>query len=277
MYNVTIKTLSVFILTLTSIGCTSSSDSKDAANIYTEAEAAQKKGDNTFAIELLDSLDSCFPSEVDLRRRAMHIRALAMEGLYASQLSTADSIIAVTQIRVDSLGRMMNRINNSIEPYYIVKGSSLAPTGIQARISPDGVFYIVSSLDGHRIGHTALSLSSERGNVMSSNVGYDGERNTRSGSVECVHFVGAECDTLGRFALDNRDIPIRLSFHGSSTYSRPLTQSEANAVATAYDYSSSTIALKVATLEHERLEKQLAVARNQSARTFIDKDKQINK
>lgn len=285
MCNATIKPIRFITATLTLTAltflasCKGDNSAAEAQSLYDRAEAAINAGDNAGAMALLDSLDSRYASQTEIRRRAMHLRSLAREGLCTVRLAEADSMLVVTQLRADSLRHMLTWVNNDVEGYFIVEGTSLPPTGIQARVSSEGVFYLISSLEGHNIGHTSLSLSSDNGSVTSTSVAYDGERNRRDSGAELVHFVGAECDTLGHFAFYNRRGPVTLTFNGQSgaTYSRPLTMGELSGIATAWDYASSLVRLKVYNLEHEKLERQLAVARSQSARTLPDPDSTATK
>jgi len=269
MYNAAIKALIAGSLAILA-ACSGSNRENQAGALLEEAQSAYDTGNARLAISLLDSLDKAYPEYVDIRRNGMHVRAMAMEKKYSEQLAQTDSLLTIMSLHVDSLKNNLQWVNNPIEGYYVARGSALAPTGIQARISREGVFYIVSSLTGHPIKHTSIAFSSDAGQVTSSTVAYDGERNTRNGARELIHFVGAECDTLGQFALDNATAVLNVSFLGSGRYSRPLTENEHRDIATVYDYASSLVNLKVAALQHEKLEKQLAIARSQSARTFND-------
>lgn len=270
MLNAVIKTISV-ALCVVAVSCSSQpSGENEARKLLDEAKQECQSGNTVKSAILLDSLDKTYPRLIDIRREALHVRAMIKETETVRQLETSDSLAAVLTVYVDSLKNSLEWISNPIEGYYVSRGSAPAPTGIEARISPDGVFYIVSSLSGHDVGHTTIALSTSDGEAVSGTVGRDGERNRVEGGTEYVHFVGEEADTIGSFAMSHAGQPLTLTFRGKSSFSRPLTMGEQQHLLTVYGYASGLRKLKVAALEHERLEKQLLTARSQVARTMPD-------
>lgn len=270
MLNAAIKILVVALCSVV-ISCgTQNSGRDEARQLLDQAKAECEAGNVTLSTALLDSLDKTYPRLIDIRRESLHVRAMIKERETVRQLEMTDSLAAVLSIRVDSLKNCLEWIANPIEGYYISRGSSLPPTGIEARIAPDGVFYIVSSLSGHNINHTSIALRASDQEATSSSVSRDGERNRVENGTEYVHFVGEEADTLGAFATNHARQPLTLIFNGTTVYSRPLTMGEQQHLITVYEYASGLRRLKVAALEHERLEKQLTTARSQVARTMPD-------
>lgn len=270
MLNAAIKILTAALCSVVIACGTQNNGHDEARQLLDRAKAECEAGNITLSTELLDSLDKTYPGLIDIRRESLHVRAMIKERETVSQLEMTDSLAAVLSVRVDSLKNCLEWIANPIEGYYISTGSSLPPTGIEARVAPDGVFYIVSSLSGHNIGHTSITLSSSGWEAASGTVSRDGERNRVENGTEYVHFVGEEADTIGAFAADHAGQPLTLTFNGTSGYSRPLTMGEQQHLITVYEYASGLRRLKVAALEHERLEKLLTTARSQVARTMPD-------
>lgn len=268
MSNATIKLITAILAAASFTAC-GDNTSRSAQSVYDAASSLLEQGNPAGAITMLDSLDSAYPAETSLRRRGMHLRALALEKLTVAELAETDSLLACLTAESQQLSTSLRKVDNAVEPYFIAAGSTLAPTGLQARMAPDGVIYIVSSLSGHPLRHTSITASAGGRTASTATVAFDGERSSRNGGVETVHFVGAECDSLIRF-ITSADSPVTITWNGTSGYSRPLTASEQKAIATLGSYAASVTAVKVATLEHQRLEKRLEIARSQAARTYPD-------
>lgn len=245
----------------------------EARKLLTEAQTALENGDAKLSLSLLDSIDSRFAKYVSVRRDGINLRARAQERYFQRELEMTDSLAAVLAVRVDSIKNTRLRwVNEPMEGYYIAEGSELPPTGVEGRLTPEGEFFMVSSLQGHSISHTAVSLSDGTGkSARSADVVYDGEANRRSGANERIYFVGEGIDTVGHFAFENRRGPLTLSFEGNTVYSRPLTAGELENLATVYEYAWSLRQMKVASLRHESFERKLDIARQQVARTTPDK------
>lgn len=270
MCNAAIKTLTAGIIVMMAACSSDGNDASKASQLLEEARQLCRAGDIDNAVKMLDSLDRTYPRQIDIRRRSLNVRAMVKERETVRDLQATDSLTAVLSVAVDSLKGQLEWVANQVEGYYAAAGSSLPPTGIEGRINPDGVFYVISSLTGHKIDHTSITLSSGSEQASSAIVVRDGERNRVDNSTEIVHYVGEESDTLGRFAVAHAGMPLTLTFNGNSTYSRPLTMGEQKQLIAVYEYASTLTRLRVAALEHERLERQLVTARSQVARTMPD-------
>lgn len=268
MFSATTKFIASSLLLLAVTACSGGADNS-ANELYEQANRLYESGDAAAAIVLLDSIDRAYPSQTDVRRNGMHLRAMAIEKLTVDRLAATDSLIAVLTLENEKLAAQLTRVSNAVEPYIIANGTSLPPTGIQARLSPDGVAYLVSSLSGHAVHHTSVTATSASGSASTTPVPNDGERSVWSGSDELVHFVGAECDSILRFIASTND-RVTITWNGKTTYSRPLTVNEQAGIAVIGRYADTATRLKVAAYEHDRLEKQLEIARSQAARTFVD-------
>lgn len=281
MYNAAIKLINNNIfrgmllgLPLLITACGGGSEKEKAKALLTEAQTAYEHKDYTVALGLIDSLKSRFPREIDVRREALHLSALATEGKTLRELELADSLVAQLNIQADSLQQKMKFVSNPIEGYYVAKTANpatfIGSTGLQARMSPDGDFYLMSSLKAKAIKSTSVTVSTATASATTANVAHDGERNDRSMGAEVITFMGAECDSVGHFVSENYASPMTVTFNGTSTYSQPLSQSQAHEIALVYDYSTLIRRFKIATLEKERLSKALELARSQAARTYVE-------
>ena len=273
-----VNKLAIACLTFSSLAvmtaCGDSASQRLARSLYAQSEEALEQGRYEQALALTDSIKNSCPDQIEIRRRALHIASRATEGLTLKLLEQADSLLAATAVAGDSLSRLVKKVDNPIEPYFVTAtvdpASIKGVTGIQARMSPDGHFYIMSSLTGRRVNSTSVSVSDGVSSAATTPVAHDGERNDRSMGAEVITFMGVECDSLGHFVSLNRDRKLTLTFHGSSDYSVPLTAAQAEAIATLWDYSVTLRKAKVASLEKERLSRALELARSHAARTFVE-------
>ena len=272
MYNALNKTLiSATLLALASCG---NSSREAAANLYGQAEGAYDAGNYQLSLDLIDSIKNAYPEEIEIRREALHLSRKALEGLNLRLLEKADSSMVVLQARGDSLKTLLTWVNNPVEGYYVAQGvnpsSATSTTGLQARLSPDGMFYLISCLKGKSVKSTSVSVICGDHSVTTPAVAHDGERNDRSMGAEIITFIGNECDEIGSFILDNLGSPMTLSFNGTTTYSVPLTGKQAAEIATVYDAARTLREFKVAALEKERLSRTVDIARSQAASTFVE-------
>ena len=245
---------------------------RDAANnLLTQAEESIETRQYSIAVALLDSIDNCYPREIDVRRKAMNLRPKAIEGKTLRDIEQNDSLIAVMQGLFKEMESNFVKISNPqlVEPYIVAKKANksiLDKNGIQARITPEGDFYVISSLqDG--LKHTSVSLVANGETVTTATVPYDGDRNYRSSSSEMITFVKEECDTLGEFACAHKGASISVRFNGNRNKSIKLTKDEIEAFAMTYKYSEIITRLKAAMRRGEKLEQLLALSRDQIART----------
>ena len=273
MYNAVTKLIvlsSIFLF----VAC-GNSDREKAEQLLVYAQDAIVAKNHVLAIELLDSIEKSYPAQVDVRRKALHVRPKAIEGATLKELEQNDSIIATLQLRYSELSPNFETINDKrlVEPYIVAKKASKSlfeKTGIQARITTDGEFYMISSLVGDPIKHTSISLIAGSNEVTTSNISYDGDRNYRSGNTEIITFVKPECDTLGVFAKNNEGKSFKLRFNGKRNKTINLNKNEINTFAMTYEYASLIYDLKKAFRRKEFLNQQLLLARDQIARTLDD-------
>jgi hypothetical protein len=252
------------------------SDTEKAQSLLNEARTAYDNKNYTLAIDLADSIKRGYPREFDIRKEALHLSTLASEGKILRELETADSTVAVLGALGDSMQSNIKYVSNPIEGYYVAKGTNptsfTSSTGLQARMTPNGDFYLMSSLKGKSVKSTSVTVSCDGKEATTATVPHDGERNDRSMGAEIITFMGAECDTVGKFVCENVGKPMTLTFNGNSSYSIPLTEKQVIEIADLYAYATTIRKFKIATLEKERLSKALDLARSQAARTYVEKD-----
>lgn len=275
MYNVVNKIL-IAAIAVASLSCSNTKE-EEAKQLLQYAEACLESGNYSEALGSLDSLQHAYPSFIDIQRDAMHLRPKAIEGMTLEEMSVNDSIIATLEAEHNTMKDLFVSVNHPdlLEGYYVIKGLDkpiFDCTAIQPRLSVAGEFYIVSSLNGKPVKHTAISLSHGTETACTPNVNYDGERNYRSGNTEMITFMPAECDTLGNFAIRHDNTPLTLKFIGKQTHALQLKSSDTHAIALTCKMSRLLSDLKKARMKKELLEQQLLLARDHIARTFREPD-----
>lgn len=274
MYNAAIKTIAMAAI-VAATSCSGGSKENGAESLVAQADSAVMAKDYTLANELLDTLKSRFPEEIKAQRAGMNIRARANEGLLTLELQTTDSLEVAYTHRRDSLQEYFTFVNKPqlVEGYYVIKEYSnstlFSRSGIEARVSPDGQFYMISSLAGNPVKHTSITVTVNGQSATSAEIPYDGDRNYRSGGTEMITFVSQECDSIGHLLADNPGKPVKVTFSGNRSTTINLPANDARSIALAYDYARSIFMSRKMSSKKELLDRQLMLARDQAARTAI--------
>lgn len=271
MYNAAIKYLGIASAMMLA-ACSAGSDKEKAQALYDEAAAAVENNDFNRAIILVDSIKSAYPGQIDIRRNSLHVLARANEGLALRRRESADSLVAVLQAKSEAMSDEIIAVDNPIEKYFVVKGTDPAKfynkDGLQARMTPDGDLYLISSLASRKALSTAIAVECDGNRAVTATVPFDGERNDRSMGSEVITFMGAECDSVARFIAENAGKRITLIFEGSKPFSMTLPETQANGIATLTRYAELIRQLKGAMIEREKQNRILETARSQAARTY---------
>lgn len=275
MYNAASKLSPLLMATaLLFASCGSKNDeSAQAGKLVAEADSALKAGDYALALERLDTLKAKYPAQIEAQREGMHLRPLVIEGQTIKELESTDSLQSWYSHLQDSLMQYFTLVDNPqlVEGYYVIKEYAKSTlfnrTGVESRVSPDGQFYMISSLTSNPIKHTSISLTDGNGKVTTATVDYDGDRNYRSGGTEMITFTGAECDTLGYFLTDNQAKNIKLIFNGTKSHTTALSTNDRLAMQRAYGLSQAMTGQRRMAAKRDFLDKQLLLARGQAVRT----------
>lgn len=274
MFNVLSRYLAIASLGILLFAC-SDKEAKQAQMLLEQAQLQYENGQYAAAMELLDSIDTAYPAQVDIRREAMHLKPQIIEKESLLQLQSTDSIIALLTIESENLRESLKHVDDGFEGYYTTKKLAgkipAEKEGIYARMSPDGVYTIVSSAKKGTESN-AVKLSSGTDEAVSGTVEYDGERNDRSRGPEIITFMPNECNMLGEFAVQHVGEPLQVTFIGKKNYTIKLDKDQAEAVSELYTASDVFSRLRSAQLEKTRLERQIDIARSQAARTYREKE-----
>lgn len=271
MSHAQIKTLAAGLLLLCA-SCSGNTDKEKAEALYNMADQAMTDGNYLRATQLIDSIDSIYSDQLDVRRRAMHLRPRITELSSLRQLEHIDSVEALLTLAGDSLQNLLLKVDNPIEPYFVARSTAnrqvVGKTGIEARMMPDGTLYLISSLAPASIGHTSLTAVAGSQSATTAVILPDGERNDNTLGYEVIHFMPNECDEVVRLIAGHRNEPVTVTFNGKSAKSITLSPADTDAIATIVAAAANVRERRVAALERARLEKQIELARVHQARTI---------
>lgn len=277
MYNAANKPSSIILavaLSLSLISCGESESTQNAKKLLSEARTAISDGRYETALTLIDSISTAFPEDVDTRREAMALRPSVTEGLTISKLSQADSITTTLQTRYDSLARLMVKVVNPelVEGYWVAaQGRSKEPLssdGIESRVTDNGEFYMISSLNPSSLRHHSFTITDKNGqSAATTTVAYDGELNYRVNGGEVVTYMAEACKEIGPFVLNHPNEALTVTFNGEGGYKKiKLTATQTAGLSTAWEFAEIMREFRHWSIERERLNRQLAIARDQKAR-----------
>lgn len=266
-------------LAIAGSGCSSKSENPDARNLLAKAENDFNSGNYASSIALLDSLQKTFPVETALQREAMAMRPKVIEAEATKALAAVDSTYNADIETLKSLKTQLKWIKTPgmIEGYWIApevyRSDFMNTTGIEARVSEIGEFYIVSSVNpAGNLKHQSIGLKTSAGNARTQNVAYDGESNYRIGGAEVITFSPAQSDTIGMVARNaveaNQAAGASVIFYGvKGEKSVKISPAVLKGIGKAYAYSAATIRARDLQVERERLNRTIEIARRQQQST----------
>lgn len=266
-------------LAIAGSGCSSKSENPDARNLLAMAENDFNSGNYASSIALLDSLQKTFPAETALQREALAMRPKVIEAEATKALAAVDSTYNADIETLKSLKTQLKWIKTPgmIEGYWIApevyRSDFMNTTGIEARVSEIGEFYIVSSVNpAGNLKHQSIGLKTSAGNARTQNVAYDGESNYRIGGAEVITFSPAQSDTIGMVARNameaNQAAGASVIFYGvKGEKSVKISPAVLKGIGKAYAYSAATIRARDLQVERERLNRTIEIARRQQQST----------
>lgn len=266
-------------LAIAGSGCSSKSENPDARNLLAMAENDFNSGNYASSIALLDSLQQTFPAETALQREAMAMRPKVIEAEATKALAAVDSTYNADIETLKSLKTQLKWIKTPgmIEGYWIApevyRSDFMNTTGIEARVSEIGEFYIVSSVNpAGNLKHQSIGLKTSAGNARTQNVAYDGESNYRIGGAEVITFSPAQSDTIGMVARNaveaNQAAGASVIFYGvKGEKAVKISPAVLKGIGKAYAYSVATIRARDLQVERERLNRTIEIARRQQQST----------
>lgn len=274
MFNEINKSLAIMAVAALFASCGKSNEVSPQMQIYNSAESALMLGNAELCTQLLDSLDRWTPSsdkeqkDIEAMRLSMSLRPKAIAVIAERDIILADSTINANRENLDQLKPMMKYITlPNVEGYYVAKDAYkehfLNSTGLSARVTDIGEFYIVSSLNpSSGLRHIAISVSVAGQTATTPNVAYDGALNYRISGSEMITFTPSQSDSIGALIASYPNEKVDVTFIGETGKTKriKLSATDAKGIATAYNYARSINAMRDATIAKEKYEKILQLA-----------------
>lgn len=92
---------------------------KEAEQMLVSAQEAYDSGFYQQAIDLLDSIDTNFPRQIDVRRSGMSLRPKAIEKMTLEMLEETDSLLAYAEVNAEAMKNVLTFVEHPIEGYYV--------------------------------------------------------------------------------------------------------------------------------------------------------------
>ena len=267
MFSAINKTLcaAAFMLALAACG---NADREGAAALLDESRSAVAGRDFVKAIGLLDTINSRYRGQTEIRREALAVRAEAMEGIAIDSISAGDQALAEATLRVQNLEGGFKHVDSNVglDGYYLPKDATdkvMTATGIQPRVSDDGHFYIVANVQGRSIGLRAIQFA-------------DGGESTESAPIAPSRILKVEGSEIASFTPEDLEgVGAWLEAHGGASKCTligskgkievKMTQTLRKQLASCAAYSAALQARRLALVHREKYERMLATARDQLA------------
>lgn len=248
--------------------CGGHSREEAAHQLYGNIEGLIDTHNYTGALDLLDTLDTRYADLTALRRQALRLRVRAIEGQALDSISEGDTRLCAAKMAVDSLKEGFRFVESPVglEGYYVEKGASdkvLNSTGIQPRITEDGLFYIVANIQGRNIDLESIVFTDGAENAVSSPAPA-----SRLVSVEGSELLSFKPEEVTPVALWLKDHPgaSKYVLKGSrSSIDMKLTPELRHSIVATATYALAMQELKMASVKREKFERRLQIARDQLA------------
>ena len=276
MYNAINKLAAAGILACTLFAC-GSSERDEAARLCDQSAAAIDLHDYAGAIALLDTLNSRYPSQTEVRREGLVLRAKAMEGMAIDSISAGDKALAEATLLVDELAPGFRHVESNVglEGYYVAKDAPtevMTTTGIQPRITDDGHFYIVANIQGRSIGLSSLEFSD--GAETMSTATLAPSRILKVEGSEIASFTPEDLEGVGQWLMAHPTF-VKCVAHGTKGKT-PINISAKlrEQIVACSKYSAALQSKRLAAVHREKYERMLESARYQLANLTPVKEKE---
>lgn len=264
MYSVVNKILCISCLALLLASCGNSN--RDAAlQLSQEAENEVKAGNYDEAIILLDTLDTRYASEVEVRRSAMKYRAMAVEGVTIRRINAVDDTLAQLKAKLEEFETQFEYVANpgkGLGGNYIAKTLVKGTYDILPRINNEGYFTISVKIS-KSIGFENITFVGKEGRVSTKNI-----NSSRLVTVENSEMTVLQQEDVAQameWLSDNNGVDSYELVGSKSTVKQKLSPVMRQAIVETWRFAESKQAYRLALIEREKLERKLQLCRNQLA------------
>ncbi|MGM9845699.1 MAG: hypothetical protein ACI30K_05660 [Muribaculaceae bacterium] len=267
-----IVAIAIAAVSLISGACSDNAKRLTAAQgLLAEAETAVEAKNYAEAMTLLDSLNTAYREQLEVRRQSERVRAAAIEGVTIDSIETCDYRLATLQLQADSLAALFRHVEGTrgLEGYRVdntvYAADRLNATCVQPRLSDDGYLYIVANLQGRRIGLNALAVAAGADRAVSGTA--SAERLVAVEGSELLSLRQEEVTDIAQWlATHSNAKEISIEFIGTKgRHKARLSATTAAAIVRTYAYAQVLQEQRAQTILREKLERTLATARDHLA------------
>lgn len=269
MFNAANKTIAALMIAAALVSCGENNKEKAQA-LLDEASSLVERGDYGAAIEVIDTLDTRYAKEIDVRKQGLLCRARAVEGLAKDSIIAADDMLTHSIEQMEAREKDFEHIElpNGLDGYFIAKSiyekNAMNKTGIQPRVEDsEGYFQLAVNIHGRKIGFERVSVNNG-GNVVTTVAVNPGRLVTVEGS-ELVVLTQEEATPLVEALKANPGIDEYKLCGAKNLITVKLMSKMRDAIINSYDYAMSIQANRLAQIKREKFERQLQMARDQIA------------
>lgn len=267
MFNAISKTICAAAL-LSAVAACGNADRDGAAALLQESRQAVENHDYRSALELLDTINSRYRAQTEIRREALVVRAEAMEGIAIDSISAGDRALAEATLRVENLEGGFKHIagTGGLDGYYLPKEASdkvMTVTGIQGRVSDDGHFYIVANVQGRGIGLKLVRFTDAGETVESASI--SSSRVLKVEGSEIASFTPEDLEGVGPWLESHGGVSKCVLVGSNGNADVKMTPALRKELASCAAYSAALQAKRLALVHREKYERMLAAARDQLA------------
>ena len=278
MYNVINRLAAAALVAAALLPAMSCSDSarKGAEELMSRSAQEIEARNYSGAITLLDTLNSRYPDQVEVRRSALRLRAKAMEGMALDSIAAGDAALSAATLALDAARGDFRHVDSSVglEGYYLPNGVSdkmMTSTGVQARVSDKGYFYIVANVQGRSIGLNAIDFCDGPASIRSSEI--SPARVIKVEGSESASFNPEDLQGVGQWLVEHPSAS-RIVLLGSKGKAEvKIDKKLYKELVDCYTFSSAVLAQHLASVKREKYERMLATARDQLANLPVDGQK----
>lgn len=268
MYKGANKLTAILLAAAAMTSCGDSQKDK-AMQLSVSAENEVKAGNYEAAVSILDTLDSRYASQVEVRRSAMKFRAMAVEGLTLRRIQVVDDTLAVLTQSLDNYATRFDYVanpGNNLGGNYIAKTIAKDKSDILPRINDEGYFTLSVTIPGRSIGFTSVRF-------------IDGTSSMSTDAIAPTRLVKVENSEMT--VLQQEDVTAAMEWLAShpttnayelvgtqKTIKQKLSDRMHQTLIETWTFAADKQAYRLALIEREKLERKLQLCRNQLANTI---------
>lgn len=265
MLNVASK-FCIVALTAASLLSCGNSNKEQAMQLSQAAEQEVKAGRYEGAIMLLDTLDSKYASEVEVRRSAMKFRAMAVEGLTLRRITEVDDTLAYLKSISDQFDQNFDYVENpgkGLGGNYVIKYLANLKSELLPRINDEGYFTLSVKVEGKPIGFSYITFTDGAESASTKPV-----QSSRLVSVENTEMTVLQQEDLTEATQWLATHPATSEYElvgVNATVKRKLSSQLREAIVETWRFAEAKQDYRLALIEREKLERRLQLCRDQLA------------